>query len=206
MHIFLDDQPFELDSSAMLSIADIRDCILERLKESGRLIATLQCDGQEVCRDNLEGILAQKADEFERIEFFSGKAGDLVTDALAHVQALLMETESIRTQAAEHLATQNIREASEEIRLLIEAWRHASDVVSQTARLAVVDLTTLTVEGHPLADVFPLFSEQLKAIKQAFESNDMVYIQDFLTYEAAATTERWIQVIEQMKGAVPKEI
>jgi len=201
MQVFLDDEPYEFDESPSTTVGGVLQDVLRHARLQERVVASIRCDGVELDAENMERVLAEPVDKYARLDFASSTAGELAVDALARVQAMLMEAESTRAQAVEDLNRGRTTEAMALLRDYFEAWRQAHEVVLQSARLVGLDLTVMSSEGVPLAEFFARFAEQLRQLKLSLEAGDMVALADMLTYEADAMTQRWIEVIEEVKQA-----
>jgi hypothetical protein len=199
MQVFLDDEPYAVEDSSPPSVGAVLNDVLRHVRADGRCLASIRCDGAEIGPADLERVLAEPADAYTRLDFASGRAGDLVIEALARVQAMLMEAEPARLRTVEHLNRGRVAESMESLRVFFDAWRQAHEVVLQSAQLIALDLTTLMVEGRPLAEFFSQYAEQLRQLKGALEARDTVVLSDMLTYEVEATTRQLIEIIERVK-------
>ncbi len=201
MDVYLDGQRCELEGVFPSTVRDVLDEVLPRVRQQGLVVVSIRCDGDEVESEDLERILSEPANRYARLDFVSGTAEELVIDALAHVEAMLMELEPTRSQVLESLQRGHTVEAMQPLQIYLNAWRRANEAVQQSAELLGLDLTILFVEDVPLAEVFARFSEQLRQLKEAFEAKDMVTLADILTYEAEGITRQWLAIIEQVKRA-----
>jgi hypothetical protein len=199
MQVFLDDEPYVVEESSAPSVGAVLNDVLRHVRAEGRCLASIRCDGAEIGADDLERVLAAPADTYARLDFVSSRGGDLVIEALARVQAMLMEVEPVRLQTVEYLNQGRMNESMESLRVFFEAWRQAHEVVLQSAQLIGLDLTALVVEGRPLAEFFSQYAGQLRRLKEALEARDTVLLSDMLNYEVDATTKHLIEIIERVK-------
>lgn len=200
MDAFLDDTPYNVEGSADITVGEVLDQVLHHVRSQGRVVTSIRCDGIEIDSTMLDETLAKPASDYARIDFVSGTAGDLAIEALARVQAMLIELRPNREQAVEKLNQGQTQEAMEILSPYFDAWRQCHEAVLQSAKLLNLDLTSITVDGVPLAQMFADFAEQLKQLKEAFEANDHVTVSDIMSYEAEKTTERWIELIDTVKA------
>ncbi len=199
MDVFLDDQPFGMETTPETTVGQVLDQVLQHVRSQGRVVSSIRCDGVEISGEELDQTLAKPANDYARIDLVSGTAGDLAVDALGRVQAMLMELRPNREEAVEKLNQGQTSEAMEILSPYFEAWRQCHEAVLQSAKLLNLDLTTITVDDVPLAEMFADFAEQLRQLKEAFEANDHVTVSDIMNYEAEKTTERWIELIDTVK-------
>jgi hypothetical protein len=201
MQVLLDSQPCSFGEASSRSVGEVLEDILARVRAQNRVVICIRCDGLEVEPGELEHVLSKPADAYERIEFVSGTAGELVIDALGRIQAMLADLEPTKAQAVEFLNQGQTPRAMELLKPYFETWRHAHEAVQQSAALLGLDLTVMALEGMPFMDIFSRFAQQLRQLKDAFEAKDMVTLTDILTYEADAITRQWIDIVELVKQA-----
>jgi hypothetical protein len=201
MEIYLDDEPYQVDQSASPTVGLVLDEVLKQVRAGGRIVAAIRCDGVEVDSDDLQRVLGEPTDTYARLDFVSGSAGDLVIEALSRIQAMLMELGATKDEAVEKLSQGQTSEGMALLGPYFDAWRQAHEAVLQSARLVGLDLTAVSVDDVPMVEVFSQFAEQLRQLKTALEANDHVTLSDILSYEADATTERWIKLIDLVKEA-----
>ncbi len=199
MEIYLDDEPYSLEASGPATVAQVLDEVLKHVRAGGRIVAVIRCDGVEVDSENLQRVLGEPSTTYARLDFVSGKAGELAIEALSRVQAMLMELGPSKDQAVEKLDQGQVTEAMTFLGHYFDAWRQAHEAVLQSATLVGLDLTTVSLDDVPLVELFGTFAEQLHQLKDALEANDHVTLSDILNYEADETTDRWVKLIDVVK-------
>jgi len=202
MQVYVDDQPFEVEGAESISVGEVFEQVLRRLRAEGRIVKAFGCDGEEVPAADHQRVLGEPAADYERLDFLSCEPAELAIDALSRVQAMLMELAPTKDLAVEKLNQGQTAEAMGLLRTFFDAWRQSQEAVMQSAQLMQLDLQGVSAKGVPVAEVFERFAEQFRQLKEALEASDHVTLADIISYEADQTTQLWIDLIEAVKNAI----
>ncbi len=196
MEIFVDDQPLAGDLPEDATIRQALDLAVARAQADGRIIAEVRRDGVTLDTNDLDNALSQPARDCARLDFTTGSAADLTSQALMQAKGMLQELDDARNEAVDKLNQGQVSDAMAKLGPFFDSWRQAYEVVLQSAQLLRIDLTAETVEGTPVAEVLGEFAEQLRQLKEALEAQDHVTVADILTYEVDETNRRLTGLID----------
>jgi BMFP domain-containing protein YqiC len=192
MVAYLDNEPLPSPiSGAIPTVADVLDLARGRLHDSGRLIHLLRCDDREVLGDEIERVLAQPAQAYERIDVVSAEAGELAADVLARAREELSASFPIVAQAVEALTAADLPKAMTTLARALESWSQVHEAMTSSLELLGLDPDTLLLGGSPLGPWLNELVAALRTLKEALLARDQVLLGDVLRYEMDETLRVW---------------
>jgi len=195
IEVYLDDREYSADLAASGTLGDLVEAVRAEVATSDRVIVGIVCDGIGLT-DDLEAKLAEPLDRFRRVDLQSGRAQELVRDALEQALNVLADTDHLREQAIDALTRGDQTEATQ---VLGDCFRHWSQIhlgIAQSLAFLGLDPQTLEVNGQPLESALAGIAERLKEVREALQAGDNVLLADTLQYEFDEAAETWKAAIE----------
>ena len=188
--VYLDDRAHSADLAVSGTLGDLVEAVRAEVAKGDRVIVGIACDGIDVTED-LEAKLAEPLDGFQRVDLHSGRAQELVRDALEQALDVLADTDHLREQAIDALTRGDEHEATQ---ALGDCFRHWSQIhlgIAQSVAFLALDPQTLEVNGQPLESALAGIGERLKEVREALQAGDNVLLADTLQYEFDEAVETW---------------
>ncbi len=187
MPVKIDDQPVSLQGGSLRALLA---AAREHLAPEGRMVVQVQLDGQPVVEEALD---SDQPTDFSAVEvqMYSASPADLAVGALEQAREQIAGARELQEQAADLLQQDEPAQALNKVGHSIAGWIQAQQAVTQVAELLGLDLTTIRVEGEPVATRTQALLNRLVELKELLEASDHVALADALAYEWPETTERW---------------
>lgn len=192
----------DVPAATPLTVGELATRVRDRVHLQGRMIMGIHIDGREVGADELEPVLASPAVRFERIDFSSIEAHDMVLDILRQSRAALDESNHVRRQVADKLAAGHIAEAMKELGDCLTVWSTTHEAVVKSAALLDLSLETLMVDEESAMARLGRIAAQLRALRDALAAGDFVLTADLMRYDMEETLAEWGRVITGLAGQV----
>lgn len=175
--------------------------VLSHLRQQNRLVVQVLVDGEEPDLTQMSALRARPLGEHS-VYIETTAPDELATQILREVTQQLEQTDSLRESAVELLRQNQANRALEKLAGCFAAWHSAQQSVQQIAELLSIDLQHVRIDGQSLAEVLSRFAEQLRELRRALENRDYVLLGDVLGEDAADTTRQWIDAIRQLRDVI----
>lgn len=197
MSVTVDRQPMSAEQLGLQTLGQL----IAHLQKDNRLVVHVLIDGEE---PDLAQMPAVRKLALNQHTLFIETADprELALQALAEVEAQLLEADRLRTEASDLIVKSQNQKAMEKLSGCFTTWQHAQESVMKTAQLLRLDLATVRAGDRPLTEMVGHFATQLREIKSALENRDFVLLNDILTYEAAETTTSWLAAVDSLRSAI----
>lgn len=197
MSVTVDRQPMPAEQFGLQTLGQL----IAHLQKDNRLVVHVLIDGEEP--DLAQMASVRKVPLSQHTLFIeTADPRELALQALAEVEAQLVEADRLRTEASDLIVKSQNQKAMEKLSGCFSTWQHAQESVMKTAQLLRLDLATVRAGERPLTEMVGQFATQLREIKSALENRDFVLLNDILTYEAAETTTSWLAAVNSLRSAI----
>ncbi len=191
MAVYLDDEAVELSGG---DLAAVLTAARDRLAGSGRLVVEVQVDGEAVAADAWQGATVRSLSGSD-LRLYTADPRDLSRSTLESLLAALDEVAKWQREAAELLQQDQQPQAMGKLTQAMEVWQQSQQAVTQATTLTGIDLNDTAVDGEPASAIIDQVLAQLRAVRDAIQSGDMVGLADSLAYEWPGTTEKWQKLV-----------
>lgn len=198
MRVILDDEPCLSDATTVGEAIDGAAAVAER---RGRIVIEVTVDGAAWNDSDLVSAERRDGPACE-IALVSANLKDLVCRTLDDAAAALLDAETMQCEAAELLQADRRAEAMEKLGAAITIWQSVHLAVLQSAQACGIDLTALTIGGHPMTDAVIRLSTQLDALRTALDGDDPVGLSDTLLYDLPDVVAEWREVLHVLRSRV----
>jgi hypothetical protein len=197
MPVTVDDAPLQTDELGLLTVGQV----LSHLQRANRLVVHVLIDGMEPDLDRLSDVRKSPLQD-HNVFIETSDPREMATGILREVEAQLREAARIRNETVDLLQkNQNVR-AMEKLSGCFTIWQHAQRSLLGTAQLLKLDLSSVVVEGQPLAALMGEFTSLLREIKLALENRDFVTLGDLLLYETTQTDDKWRSALAELRRII----
>lgn len=188
----LDGRPFSPPGApADVTLDQLLESAKSSLIGSGRLLVSLDCDGDTLTAERLEELMPEPISRFECLELHTEHPKGLVLAALEDTRRSFADTFSIIREASEALAAGDTAEAMKGLAESVGRWNQVQDAIVKGGVLLNVDFDSLTVADRSLSAWLGELLERLRDLKNAVESRDNVLLGDMLRYEFDEMLQGW---------------
>ncbi|HUU85181.1 MAG TPA: hypothetical protein VM243_16900 [Phycisphaerae bacterium] len=195
MEFYLDDREMRPTGPAG-TLGDVVEEARAQVAKDDRVIIAIRCDGADVANDDLAARLAEPVDRYDRVDLQSGRAEQLVSDALGQALQVLEDSGQLRAQVVEWLAQGETIQAKQGLVQCFQQWTQIHQAIAQSMAFLELDEKELIVEGRPLEAVLGDISGQLRQVKEVLEVGDDVLLADLLQYEFDAAIDKWRAAVQ----------
>ena len=198
MNVFIDDQPYAGRIETDTTLEQLSETIRGRELPGDRMVIAIQGNGQDLVAQELDEALHRPAIEYERLDFLTESTTTVAIEALETAEQMFAESAEVRSQTATLFTEGQIDEALQLLGPCITTWQRAFEAIAQVLTLTGLGLDDIEAQGVLLTAMVESWTDQLRQIKEAFESKDFVLIADLLEYEFGPTTDRWSAYISSI--------
>jgi len=192
MSVFLDNEHLDTDDLGHdASIGQALEVAKTAVQGTGRLILGLRVSEQEVESEQIEEILTAPINDFERLDFISGRPAEMVLEALQTSRRAFEDTFPVVKRAAERLSRGDLTTTMTLLADCFGIWGQTHQAVCTAARLLQLDLDRLELAGRSIKAWLRQLAEKLGEIRSAMESRDNVLLGDILRYEVDEMLLEW---------------
>ena len=195
MEVYLDQRRIKPTGAATTLGQIVEDARTEAAKDD-RVIVGIRCDGADITHDDLAARLAEPAEKYTRVDLQSGRAEQLVIDALHQALQVLDDSDQQRAQVVEWLAQGEAARAKQTLAECFHQWTQIHQAIAQSMAFLNLDEKDLLIEERPLASVLTDICGQLQQVKEVVEVGDDVLLGDLLQYEFGAAISQWRVVVQ----------
>lgn len=195
MEIYLDQRRIKPTGVATTLGQIVEDARTEAAKDD-RVIVGIRCDGADITHDDLAARLAEPAEKYARVDLQSGRAEQLVVDALHQALQVLDDSDQQRAQVVEWLAQGEAARARQALAECFQQWTQIHQAIAQSMAFLNLDEKELLVEERPLGSVLTDICGQLQQVKEVLEVGDDVLLGDLLQYEFDAAVGQWRVMVQ----------
>ena len=197
MSVTVDRQPMSAEKLGLQTLGQL----IAHLQKDNRLVVHVLIDGEEPDLAQMPSVRKIALNQ-HTLFIETADPRELALQALAEVEAQLLEADRLRTEASDLIVKSQNQKAMEKLSGCFTTWQHAQESVMKTAQLLRLDLATVRAGEQPLTEMVGHFATQLREIKSALENRDFVLLNDILTYEAAETTTSWLAAVDSLRSAI----
>lgn len=175
--------------------------VLDRIAKnapSGQIIANVAVDGVELTGDELTTALEQPLTDGAQIELGSADVRELAADAINETAGQLETAAGALPAIAAKFESNENRDGVREFSKLLDVWRGCGDVLSQASALTKIDLTTIEHDSTTVAAHLSQLVAQLRDVKDAFETGDLVMLHDLVEYDMPELCGKWCEIMREV--------
>ncbi|NLX03866.1 MAG: hypothetical protein GXY33_01850 [Phycisphaerae bacterium] len=180
------------------TLGEVLEAVRGHLAGSGRMIVSIECDGQVVPPEQVEQALGEQADKYWQIDFHTSAPAKLAGEALGATGELLNRVEELNELSAGMLTQGRVREAMEHLGQLFGAWNDVYRGVHNTLKLLGIDAESVETPSGNAGTAMNRLMEQLQGVKSALENQDFTQLADLLNYELAPLAKEWQGIVEAL--------
>lgn len=178
------------DVLAVVSAAD------EFLRKQGRMIVSVNVDGEPVAPEDLVARLGGRAVAgAHTLEIASEALDDLVDRCLAELRASLPELPAACRSLSAVFHGEDPRAGYEPFEQLAEIWGHIKERERLVATALDLDMEALALDGAPFRKLHEELNGFLQEAEQALRDSDLILLGDLLEYELAPRAEREADIV-----------
>ena len=195
MEVYLDDRKIQ-SAKADATLGQVVEDARAEVARHDRVIVGIRCDGADITDDDLAARLAEPAEKYARVDLESGRAEQLVIDALNQALRVLDDSDQLRAQVIEQLARGEATQAKQDLAECFRQWAQIHQAVAQSMAFLNLGEKELLVGDRPLESVLGDIGGQLRQVKEVLEVGDDVLLGDLLQYEFDAAIDQWRATIQ----------
>lgn len=200
MRILLDNRETSLRADTVAVALQEASIMVER---AGRMIVEVEVDGIAWDEEDLSNA-AHTARHASEVRFATAHPAELLRDTLAHATDAVLNAEQIQRNAAKHLQSNREGEGLQSLLEALAIWGAVQTAVSRGLELGVVSRDSLRADGIDLDGAVAVLDTQLRALRDAMQSQDPTAVSDCLMYEFPTTAKRFAETLAAMTNAVAK--
>jgi hypothetical protein len=190
VQILLDGQIQDITQPPAGTLAEVLEQIRDRLRNTGRMIVTVQCDGQELNPDLLESRLNEPVDNFQQIDFQTETPRTLANDALQYARELTGQIETLTSETVDTINQGRVGESMDAMGQLFRKWNDVYQAVYNVCSLMQIDPSEIHLDQETGGEMLTDLVRQLQEVKTALENKDFVLLADVLGYELGPAAEK----------------
>jgi hypothetical protein len=198
MRILLDDRDTTLHADTIATALQEAATLAER---SGRMIVEVHVDGIAWGEEDLASAehVARGAQE---IRFATAHPAELLRDTLANATDAVLNAEQIQRNAARLMQANREGEGLQGLLEALAIWGSVQTAVSRGLELGIVTRDGLKSGGIDLDGAVAALDRQLRALRDAMQSQDPTAVSDCLMYEFPQTAKRFAETLAAITAVV----
>jgi hypothetical protein len=200
MRILLDDHHTTLHADTIAMALQEAAALAER---SGRMIVEVEVDGIAWGEEDL-ACAEHVARSAQEVRFATAHPAELLRDTLAHATDAVLNAEEIQRNAARLLQANRDGEGLQGLLESLAIWGSVQTAVARGLELGIVTREGLRCDGIDLDGAIAALDRQLRALRDAMQSQDPTAVSDCLMYEFPQTAKRFAETLAAMTAAVAK--
>ncbi len=201
MDLLLDGRPvdFALQPGQTLGAAVDQ---ARRLLPDDRMIVAVLVDGTSLLEPQLSEALREPLSSGRRVELESAPRHAVAAEAMRSVAEQLAAVRASIDELASLLTAGRQSQAMGYFAPIIETWRACQVVVRQSGEALGRDLTEHLFEDRPIHGHSDDLAAQLRELRDALESGDVVRLADVMQFEIGPLCERWQRLLDELADSV----
>ena len=196
MSVVVDDETLETGVLGLTTVGEV----LDHVRRNDRLVVQLLIDGEAPDLTHMSSVQAQSLDD-RTLYIETADPREIALAAVKTAREMLESADRMRLEIAELLRNNNWTEAMTKLGECLVAWQQIRQTVGKVAQLRKLKIEDLGV-GKATRDTVANFAEQLRGIKTAVETGDIVSLTDILTYEFEPNTVQWRVILDALAAAI----
>ncbi len=202
MAIYVDDQPTNSNATV---IGDVLNEVRAMLVPQKRIVVEVKLNGTPLRGENLDQHQSTLLTPTSELRCFSANPHEVACSALKELPGALDQAQHLFSHASDLISQDSNTEAMLHVSKGIEIWQQVQQAVIQSCDLMDINLNYLTVDDQKPTVVIDNLIDQLKNVRDAIQTGDVVGLADALGYEWPELTDRWQQMIEALIALIDKK-
>jgi hypothetical protein len=196
LNCLIDGQVRSFESSGAYSLAAILNGLNGDLEKSGRIIASLRVNGEEVSSEEEKNLQLYGTDS---VEIMTETPGYLAIKILGESQNYINELQIYLRQVAVNYTSEseNADHTFSEAVQGLQWFVQMTDFIERTLR---INFQKLMFNSRPIAEYVKRLNSILQAIVKAQEEGDPVLLADILEYDLAPHLGEWKSIYILFEG------
>ncbi|MBU1109283.1 MAG: hypothetical protein KKB51_21570 [Candidatus Riflebacteria bacterium] len=195
LEILLNDGKLDIEGlSPDVTVVELLATVEDSLKGSHATVIEIALDEKSFSPDDVAEISELKVCDFQKIEFFTATAQEMIRDAFADGEDGLQHLEELALEIASDLRIGNIKEGMESYLEFVDGIEWLVTMLKNADLAFASNMAESSMEGNRQSIVQRLI-EQMNQIQLAQESQDWVGLADLLEYE-------YPEILQDSKGFI----
>lgn len=198
MQVFLDDKPCDIRADC---IGDAIAALAAIAEDDGRMIVDVQVDGDAWGEAQLNDRASVNATADE-VRLRSAEPRALVAQTLADAADALHDANTLQTDAAELIQSDDQKQGMSKLQDAISIWLGVEQAVTKGTELVGLDLDSCRVGERPAQAYVDRLNTQLTIVRNQLEAGDHLGLADTLLYDLPEIVEEWRTLLKQLQQQV----
>lgn len=194
MDIYIDDNQVSVDGE---SLSEVILTAQYKIEDKSRLVVEIIMNDEVLTQDQITALHDQKITT-EAIRLITAKPSELALTALNDTQVNLEELQTIQSQVAEKLQTDQAGDALNDMQVVLHTWQNSQLAVNHASELMDVDIEELQTTSGSAVSIINDLADKLNAMQDYLQDKDFVALADLLGYELNDTAKQWIEMIDSL--------
>jgi hypothetical protein len=205
MRIFMDQNACDVQAG---SVSQALAGAAAVARERGRAIVDVVIDGRHCAANQLDHATLRTSSASE-IRLTTADCRQLVRQAFDDAASALSEADRLQQSAAELIQADRAPQAMEQLAQALEIWSNVRAAVLMGTEMAGIDLYAEAGSDGQRAGgnqaIVTALSEQLRSLRAALTSNDIVAVSDTLLYDLPGVVTAWRGMLCDLQKRVGDE-
>jgi len=199
MQVLLDGRVQDAVETEGKTLSQVLEQLQPAVREAGRTVVCLECDGRKVEAQHVESVLQEQAEQYRQVDCQTAQPQQLAADMLDLVSRLTEQIESGAEQAAEDLNQGRVSDAMGIIGELCRQWSDVYRGVFNVCKFLRIDPTKVAIGDQTAAALMTGLRGQLTEVKSALQAGDYVSLADVLSYELGPAAKTWGELAQALR-------
>ncbi|HAE39060.1 MAG TPA: hypothetical protein DCG57_10540 [Candidatus Riflebacteria bacterium] len=183
MEILLNDNKLDIEGLAPgVTVLELLTTVEETLKGTNATVIEIVLDDKSYSADDVSEISCQHVLDFNKIEFFTATAQDMIRAAFADGDAGLQHLEELAGEVAADLRIGKVREGMDSYLEFVDGIEWLVTMLRNADLAFASSMAESSLEGDR-QNLVKRLGEQMNQVQVAQESQDWVGLADLLEYE-----------------------
>lgn len=196
MQLLVNDEPRAIRIEPRQTLRQVAQSICRDGDAKHCLIVSVECDGQTVPLERLDSALDTPAEQYQQVAFQTQPMVGLIAQSLGEAIAVFRAANHTRIEVADLLAARQQKSALENLGRLLGDWKQVQETIALVLQAIGPQGEDPIDNGRTIQNVLGDITRQLRDLKAALETGDLVLVGDILRFELEGPFEDWIAAME----------
>lgn len=160
-------------------------------QRDGRLLVSVAINGQPCQGAELDERQHRQLVPGDQIDFASEQRQVVCAQALRGIATGLHEAVQAQPRIADEIQAGHVAEGVRQVGDLLRIWHAVTNALAQCTELMGRDLTRVEFNDQPVGQYLDTLVDQLRQLRDALETRDVVLLGDLLHHDLPALCQTW---------------
>ena len=200
MKLIVDGEEAGLEAEEIHDLGAVLHELDTNLREDGRLVCEVRCDGKTVAADEVAGVLQRAAaDGVETLEIITTPTGPVLKNIVESMEMAVPELPVICMELARVFHSSDAAQGYEPFNTFAAHWEEIKRLQIQALNVLHRHPADVRIGGQSLDDLHQALNTHLQQCVEALTKQDAIALGDILQHDLAPLAEKEAALVAWLK-------